>query len=72
MSLLTYLGISLGLVAFLVPFGLALRENQPQILVSFLILLAIERERAGWNIAGGAALALAASIKLYPALFALL
>ncbi len=72
MSLMTYLGISLGLVAFLIPFGLALRENQPQIMVSFLILLAIERQRAGWNIAGGAALALAASIKLYPALFALL
>lgn len=52
-------------------FLLALEENQPQILVSFLLLLAIERRQAGAPLACGAALALAASIKLYPALFAL-
>lgn len=49
----------------------ALEQNQPQILVAFLTVLAIERAHAGRGIVGGAALALAASIKLYPALFAL-
>ena len=48
-----------------------LRQNQPQVLVSFLLVLAIERTRARSPIIAGAALALAAAIKLYPALFAL-
>ncbi|RPE66389.1 uncharacterized protein DUF2029 [Pacificibacter maritimus] len=48
---------------------LALVQNQPQILVAFLTLLAIERARAQHNFSAGAALALAASIKLYPAVF---
>lgn len=47
----------------------ALLQNQPQILVSFLILLALERDRSGAPVAAGIALALAASLKLYPALF---
>jgi hypothetical protein len=50
----------------------ALAANQPQILVSFLVVLAIERSRASSPILAGLALAVAASIKLYPALFALL
>ncbi|MGI9394975.1 MAG: glycosyltransferase family 87 protein, partial [Boseongicola sp.] len=50
---------------------LPLAENQPQILVSFLILLAIERERSGYQALGGLVLALAAAIKLYPAVFAI-
>lgn len=53
------------------PGMVGLRENQAQILVGFLIVLAIERERAGAQVAAGIALALAASIKLYPAAFAL-
>lgn len=53
-------------------FLLAIEENQPQILVSFLILLGIERTRAGHPVAGGAAMALAAALKLYPVVFALL
>jgi hypothetical protein len=52
--------------------ALGLMENQPQILVSFLLVLALERSRSGHGIAAGLALALAASIKGYPALFALL
>jgi hypothetical protein len=59
------------LYAFTFPFLLPLEENQPQILVSFLLLFAIERTQNGGAIWGGAILALAASIKLYPALFAL-
>lgn len=51
---------------------LALNENQPQILVTFLIALSIERLRADAPAAAGTALALAASIKVYPALFILL
>ncbi|MFV2002865.1 MAG: glycosyltransferase family 87 protein [Paracoccaceae bacterium] len=50
---------------------IALLQNQPQILVSFLLVLAIERARNGGPIAAGAALALAAAIKIYPAFFAL-
>lgn len=53
---------------FLLPLG----ENQPQILVTVLMLAAIERNRAGSPAAAGICLALAASIKLYPVLFALI
>ena len=70
MSLTRYLGVALLLASVTLSFTDALRNNQLQILVSFLILLAIERQRAGWPISAGAALALAASIKLYPVLFA--
>ncbi|MEM9973483.1 MAG: glycosyltransferase 87 family protein [Pseudomonadota bacterium] len=51
---------------------IAIKQNQPQILVSFLMVLAIERSRAEAPIAAGAALACAAAIKGYPALFAML
>ncbi len=60
--------ITLGTV-----FGaLALFENQPQIVVTFLIALALERLRSNSPLAAGVALAFAASIKLYPALFVVL
>ena len=72
MSLPRYMAVALVMVTLLLAFTISLRNNQMQIPVTFLILLAIERQRAGWNILGGAALALAASIKLYPVLFALL
>lgn len=52
--------------------SLALMENQPQIAVSFLVLLALDRLKAGAATAAGAALALAAALKVYPVLFALL
>jgi len=51
---------------------LAVVEGQPQIFVSFLLVLAIERSRSGHQAAAGAALALAAALKLYPAIFALI
>lgn len=50
----------------------ALYQGQPQILVSFLMVLAIERSRSGDQVSAGAALALAAALKLYPAVFALI
>ncbi|MEM8631243.1 MAG: glycosyltransferase 87 family protein [Pseudomonadota bacterium] len=58
----------LGLLCFLLtPIGaLALFQNQPQILVSFLTVLAIERARAGAGRTAGAVLALAVAIKLAP------
>ncbi|MEP3346507.1 MAG: glycosyltransferase family 87 protein [Litoreibacter sp.] len=46
----------------------ALAQGQPQILTTFLILLAIERSRADAPITAGGCLALAASIKVYPML----
>ena len=58
------LATSIGLVA--------IEQNQPQILVTFLVVAAIERDRAGAWKAAGALLALAAAIKLYPALLAVL
>jgi len=50
----------------------ALEQNQPQILVGFLMVLGVERTRAGSPVIGGAAMAIAASLKLYPVIFALL
>ncbi|SIO09218.1 glycosyltransferase family 87 protein [Vannielia litorea] len=56
----------------LTPIGLAAAvQNQPQMLVSLLLVACVERHRTGAPLAAGAALALAASIKLYPAAFAL-
>lgn len=48
--------------------ALAVFEDQPQIFVSLLIVLTIERSQAGAPVAAGAALALAAAIKLSPAM----
>jgi len=69
MSLARWVMAGLAL-ALITPIGfVALYQNQPQILVSALILLAIERSRAKAPVSAGIALALAASIKLYPLLF---
>ena len=48
----------------------ALSYGQPQILVAFLTVLAIERSQRGGPVAAGAAMGLAAAIKLYPVLYA--
>ncbi len=64
-----YLLVATAVSAYSTVGFVALIENQAQILVSFLILLAIERTRRGADVAAGAALALAAAIKLYPLLF---
>lgn len=47
----------------------ALSQGQPQILTTFLILAAIERAQARAPVTAGIALAVAASIKLYPLIF---
>ncbi len=62
-GLLILVGTTIGFVP--------IYQNQPQILVSFLIVLAIERSRYNAPVTAGVAMAIAASIKLYPALFAL-
>jgi len=49
----------------------AIEQNQPQIVVAFLTVLAVERSVNGAPRTAGFALALAASIKLYPVLFVL-
>lgn len=51
---------------------LAIWHNQPTITVGFLILLAFERLNAGRPVAAGAALALAAALKLTPAAYVLI
>ena len=43
-------------------------QNQPQILVSFLTVLALERAMRGHERTAGLALAVAAAIKVYPVL----
>lgn len=63
------LAVGLFLMLVTLPGAVALEQNQPQILVSLLIVAAIERDRAGAPRAAGIALAVAASIKLYPVLF---
>jgi len=66
-----FVGLS-AVVLLLTPIGfVALAQSQVQILVSLLILLALERSRFDHPLAAGMALALAASLKLYPALFAI-
>jgi hypothetical protein len=51
---------------------IALRQGQWQILTSFLIVLSLERARAGAPHQAGIALAFATSIKLYPVLLVVL
>jgi alpha-1,2-mannosyltransferase len=63
-GLALYMFTSLGLIA--------IGQDQPQILVAFLTLLAIERAEAGSAKSAGAVLALAAAIKLFPALLAII
>ncbi|WP_375281382.1 glycosyltransferase family 87 protein [Pseudooctadecabacter sp.] len=61
---LTYTGLTLSS-----PVTTALAENQPQLLVSFLVVFAFERAQFGQVHLSGALLALAAAIKLYPVMF---
>jgi hypothetical protein len=72
MPLALYMPLALIALLLSVTGMLALHQNQPQILVALLIVLAIERSEHGSERAAGLALALATAIKLYPALFALL
>ncbi len=50
----------------------ALSQNQPQILVVFLMLLGLERLAAGHSVSAGIALALAATLKITPVLLIVL
>lgn len=65
------LALGLAILATSTIGSIALYQNQPQILVAFLTVLAVERAEHGAPRLAGAALALAAAIKLYPAFFAL-
>ena len=71
MSAPLYMVITL-VILFTTTIGtIALYQDQLQIFISFLIILGIERSRSNAPIAAGAAMALAASFKLYPVLFAI-
>lgn len=65
-----FVAIGLALLHFSLIGIVALEQDQPQILVSFLIILGLERGAAGRPWVAGAAMALAAAIKLYPLFFA--
>ncbi|MFN0116395.1 MAG: glycosyltransferase 87 family protein [Paracoccaceae bacterium] len=67
-----FIASALAAYAFTTVGAVAMLQNQPQIAVSFLTLLAIERSESGRPRAAGAALAMAAAIKLYPALIAVI
>lgn len=71
LDLFAYVVISQVLLHMTAVGRIAILQNQAQILVAFLVVLALERTRANRPVAAGIAMALAASIKLYPALFAL-
>lgn len=67
-----YIGAG-GVVLLLSSLGsIALYQNQPEILVAFLTVLAIERSEAGHEPEAGAILAIAAALKIYPAFYAVL
>ena len=67
--MLGFVALTYAALAFTFPVGIAIEENQPQIIVSFLIVWAFKRAHSGSLKSGGAILALAAAIKLYPVLF---
>lgn len=71
-SLGLWLGAGAAIFLISTAGSVALVQNQPQILVAFLTVLAIERAERGAPVLGGLLLALAAALKLYPALLALL
>ncbi len=71
MPLLSFLTIGCGALFLTMPGHGGLLQNQPQILVAALVVLAVERERAGAWLVAGAAMALAAALKGFPAAFAL-
>lgn len=71
MRIWAYLGLGF-VVLWLTQAGLvALHQSQPQILVACLTVVAAERAEHRWPVLAGVLLALAAAIKLYPALYAL-
>ncbi len=69
MTQLAVFAMTYAALVLTTPIGLALAENQPQILVSFLIVFAFERAQFGHLRSAGTLLAIAAAIKVYPLLF---
>lgn len=67
-----WLAGGLASLVLLIPGEAALHFNQPSIATTFLTLLAFERLAAGHPLTAGTALALAAAMKILPALFVLL
>ncbi|WP_126974541.1 glycosyltransferase 87 family protein [Frigidibacter oleivorans] len=67
-----WLALGMTLMAATLVGWVALAQAQPQIVVAVLTVLAVERLAAGRDGQAGAVLALAAALKLYPALFALM
>ncbi len=64
-----FTAITFAAIVLTIPVTAGLDQNQPQMLVSFLIVLAFERAHSGWLKTAGATLALAAAIKISPLLF---
>lgn len=71
-GLTAHVAISCALLYYSVPSALALFQNQPQIMVTFLTVWAFERYGSGRSVQAGALLATAAAVKLVPAAFVLI
>jgi hypothetical protein len=69
MTLFVWSLISLAIILLVTPFYTAFWLNQPQISVTFLILLAFELHVKGASVAAGVALGIAVAIKITPAVF---
>ncbi|RYG91144.1 DUF2029 domain-containing protein [Loktanella sp. IMCC34160] len=72
MSLTRWSLLSFGVLLVASPVFISFWLNQPQIFVTFLILLAFERYKSGALIAAGIILGFAAALKLAPAALALI
>lgn len=71
-TLLAVVAFTYAALAYTYPVGIGIDQNQLQIFVSFLIVLAFERVHTGHLKTGGMILALAASLKIYPLLFVII
>lgn len=72
MSLAQWTFRCLVLTTLCTPGTTSLVNNQPQLFITFLMLLAFERAAHGRPFLGGMALGLAATIKIFPVVFALI
>lgn len=68
----THLALGMMLMVLTTVGLIPLMGNQVQVLVALLVVATMERSRADAPVAAGVLLALAAALKLYPAVFALL
>lgn len=72
LSATSFTALSIVLATVSMTYGFAVYQNQPQMLVTFLLLLSFERYLAGKPMVAGAVLGLVAAIKVSPIFFCLI